>query len=287
MVRPDSIKLCLFGPERAGKTTLVNSLLQLGLPLPNDEDRTPGVDIRNQEIEAVGKVSTWDFASQPTFHSAHGLFFQKSNTVFFLVLPLRGEISSEMSCRLFEDGMFWCAFIKASLRTLPPHLKSLIRLAVVFNLIGLNEEPGVAVRFQLKEVAKRIRDELKETFEVLHVFEMDCSKSRSDRMKGCRHKLKKFRDELLKVIDIVIFSLICKNFYTQEADDIPKLCHAIEKNLSLGDEKRKRPLAYFLAADDFEKWVSEEIGIVLKEDEKKVAVEYLESSGIVSTTCCQ
>ena len=46
--------------------------------------------------------------------------------------------------------------------------------------------------------------------------------------------------------------------------------------------KRKSPLAYFLTRDEFEKWVAKEVGITLNKDEKKVAVEYLESSGIVS-----
>ena len=72
------------------------------------------------------------------------------------------------------------------------------------------------------------------------------------------------------------------DFCTQTADDVPKLCHAIEEYLSLPDKKRKSPLAYFLTRDKFEKWVADEVGITLNEAEKKVAVEYLESSGIVS-----
>ena len=72
------------------------------------------------------------------------------------------------------------------------------------------------------------------------------------------------------------------DFCTQTAGDVPKLCHAIEKYLSLPDEKRKSPLAYFLTKDEFEKWVADEVGITLNEDENEVAVEYLESSGIVS-----
>ena len=76
------------------------------------------------------------------------------------------------------------------------------------------------------------------------------------------------------------------DFCTQTAGDVPKLCHAIEEYLSLPDEKRKSPLAYFLTRDEFEKWVAKEVGITLNEDENEdeneVAVEYLESSGIVS-----
>ena len=83
----------------------------------------------------------------------------------------------------------------------------------------------------------------------------------------------------------VVFSTLSLKFifaHRQTADDVPKLCHAIEQYLSLPNEKRKNPLAYFLTADEFEKWVAEKVGIKLAEDEKKVAVEYLDSSGIVS-----
>ena len=64
----------------------------------------------------------------------------------------------------------------------------------------------------------------------------------------------------------------------QEADDVPKLCHTIEEHLS---DQRKRPLGCFLTSEEFEKWVAEEVGLALTEDEKKVAVEYVDSSGIV------
>ena len=68
----------------------------------------------------------------------------------------------------------------------------------------------------------------------------------------------------------------------QKADGVPKLCHAIEENLCLPDEKRKSPLNNFLTLKEFEKWVVEDVGITLNEDERKVSVEYLDSSGIVS-----
>ena len=77
----------------------------------------------------------------------------------------------------------------------------------------------------------------------------------------------------------------------QKADEVPKLCYAVEQNLCLPDEKRKSPLRNFLTLKDFENWVVEDVGITLNEDEKKVSVEYLDSSGIVSNQalkipCC-
>ena len=35
--------MCVVGDEMAGKTTYVNSLLQLNQPQPKDDDRTPGL----------------------------------------------------------------------------------------------------------------------------------------------------------------------------------------------------------------------------------------------------
>ena len=202
MVRPDSIKVCVTGDEMAGKTSLVNSLLQLNQPPPKDEDRTPGVDIHNCENEEIGKGSWWDFGAQPTFHSAHGLFFQRSNTLFCLVLPIRkgeNKTSEAIVRRLLKEGEFWCAFAKTAFRTLPSQSKSLIRLVIIFNLIGFNEKKGIEMKF-LEEVAQRIEKEFKDTFEILHVFKMDCSKSQSDCMNDFREKLKKIREDILKVM---------------------------------------------------------------------------------------
>ena len=188
----------------SGKTTYVNSLLQLNEPPPKEKDRTPGVDIHNCENEEIGKGSWWDFGSQPTFHSAHGLFFQKSNTMFNLILPIRKgeEMTSEKEKSLLEEGQFWCAFAKASLRTLLSHVTSLIPFMIIFNLIGFEEKAGIEVSFQMKRVARELQKLFGNTFniEIDHVIEMDCSKSNSVRMDDCRQKLKKIREKMLEVM---------------------------------------------------------------------------------------
>ena len=206
MVRPDSIKLCVVGSEMSGKTTFVISLLQLNRSPPKEKDRTPGVEIHNCQIPGVGKGSTWDFGAQPTFHSAHGLFFQQSNTVFFLVLPIREGKKMTSEKDLLEEGRFWCAFAKAALRTLPPNLTSLIPLFVIFNLIGFKKTAGTEVRFHLKRIAQILEKEFENTFKISHVIEMDCSKSKSNHMKDLRKKLKKLREEMLKVLMFFVHS---------------------------------------------------------------------------------
>ena len=189
----------------AGKTTLVNSLLRLGLPPPKEEDRTPGVEIHNLEISGVGKGSAWDFGTQPTFHGAHGLFFRQSNTIFVLVLRFRDGQHMTSESVLLEIGRYWCAFVKAALGTL---LKLRLRLFIVFNLISFEEEAGIEVSFRLKRVTETLQDDFKDTFEILQLFEMDCSKSDSFRMNDFRQKLKEIRELMLQVLQKRLLSLM-------------------------------------------------------------------------------
>ncbi|XP_065830506.1 death-associated protein kinase 1-like isoform X2 [Oscarella lobularis] len=263
-VQPDSIKICVIGSDMAGKTTFVNSLLQLNRPPVDAKDRTAGIEIHHVKIPGVGKGTTWDFGAQWTFHSAHGLFFRRSNTMFALVLRFRDGEEMTSESLLLQEGRYWCAFAKASLRMLPPHLRSLIRLVMIFNLVGVQEKAGTEASFQLKRVAGILQEEFGDTFEISHVIEMDCSKSNSVRMNNCRDKLRSLREQILET-----------------AEDVPKLCYSIEQNLSLPDEKRKGPLGYFMTTEEFEKFVAEDVGITLTDGEKKIAVEYLDSSGII------
>ena len=183
----------------AGKTTFVNSLLQLDLPPIDPKDRTAGIEIHNGQIPGVGKGLIWDFGAQSTFHSAHGLFFGPSNTIFVLVLRFRKAQTTTPEIVLLEIGRYWCAFVKAPLRALFSRLTSRLRLLVIFNLIGFGEEAGVEASFQAKRVAEILQEEFRDTFEIFHVIEMDCSKSNSFRMNDCRNKLKRLREEMLKV----------------------------------------------------------------------------------------
>ena len=198
-MRPDSIKVCVFGSEMAGKTTYVNSLLQLDLPPIKPEDRTPGVAIKSGQIPGVGKGSIWDFGAQPTFHSAHGLFFGPSNTMFVLVLRFREGERMTPEIYLLEIGRYWCAFVKAALRMLPPHLRSRLRLLIIGNVIDCREEEGTEASFQLKRVTEILQEEFKNTFKIVDVLEMDCNRSYSVRMADCRRKLKRVYEEMLEV----------------------------------------------------------------------------------------
>ena len=191
--------MCVFGSEMAGKTTLVNSLLQLDLLPIKPEDRTPGVAIKSGQIPGVGKGSIWDFGAQPTFHSAHGLFFGPSNTMFVLVFRFREGERMTPEVYLLESGRYWCAFVKAALRMLSSHLRSRLRLLIIGNVIDCREEEGTEASFQLKRVAEILQEEFKDTFKIVDVLEMDCNRSYSVRMSDCRRKLKRVHEEMLEV----------------------------------------------------------------------------------------
>ena len=207
----------------AGKTTLVNAVHMLDVPPIKPDDRTAGVEVRTGEIPGVGKGSTWDFGAQWTFRSAHGLFFGSSNTIFVLVLRLRIGENVTPEVLLLEKGRYWCAFAKAPLRTLLSDLKSLIPVVLIGNVIGAEEEAGVEASFQLKRVAQILQEEFGDTFHFSCVLEIDCSKSNSMRMNDCRTKLKKLREDLLKVGRY--FSRLCRLFFSmQNAYSPPMAC---------------------------------------------------------------
>ena len=185
--------MCVIGNEMAGKTTFVNSLLQLGLPPVDPKDRTAGIQIYYRIIPGVGRGTTWDFGAQLNFQKAHGLFFRNSNTMFVLVLPIeQGKRKSEKD--LLEEGQFWCAFVKASLQTRP----RLLRLFLVINLIGFREK--VQPKLQLERIVHILQKTFQQTFQICHVMALDCSDSHSVEMTTCREKLRKIREEMLKVM---------------------------------------------------------------------------------------
>ena len=80
-------KLILLGDGRAGKTSLANRLL--GKPLPEEKDRTMGVDIVIGEYhfdvkKGAFKLHIWDFAGQDKYKPLHQ-FFYTEGAVYVMV----------------------------------------------------------------------------------------------------------------------------------------------------------------------------------------------------------
>ena len=72
---------------------------------------------------------------------------------------------------------------------------------------------------------------------------------------------------------------------------MPKLCSAIEEKLRISNEKSESP---FMTSEKFKDWAEEVLrvdddmilrektSVCLTEEESKISIEYLDSSGIVS-----
>ena len=61
---------------------------------------------------------------------------------------------------------------------------------------------------------------------------------------------------------------------------MPKLCREIEARLS--DVDGTRQLGCFMTPQQFKEWVDKDVEVNLTEAERKISVEYLDSSGLVS-----
>ena len=198
-VQLDSCKVCVIGNEMAGKTTFVNSLLDLDHPPIDPDDRTAGVVVRTDDIPGVGKGSIWDFGAQPTFHSAHGLFFGPSNTIFVLVLCYYKDGKIVPETVLLRRGLYWLGFAKAARRPILSDKEARPHVVVLGNVIGKGDD-NVEASFQLKRIVATLQKEFADTFEISGVFELDCSKSESNGMTACRAHLKNLRQKVLKVL---------------------------------------------------------------------------------------
>ncbi|MBL7794079.1 MAG: TIR domain-containing protein [Saprospiraceae bacterium] len=83
-------KLLLIGEGGAGKTSLCRKLFDPNAPLPQEKDRTKGIDIHplyfdlpDQESKQF-RLNIWDFAGQGKYQSAHS-FFYTHRSLYILV----------------------------------------------------------------------------------------------------------------------------------------------------------------------------------------------------------
>ena len=74
-------KLLLIGEGGAGKTSLCRKLFDPNAELPQEKDRTKGIDIHPLYFDIPGKtgkqfrLNIWDFAGQGKYQSAHSFFY--------------------------------------------------------------------------------------------------------------------------------------------------------------------------------------------------------------------
>lgn len=90
----NEVRVIFLGQGQTGKTTLKKQLL--GLPIPEVETQTDGIDIdvwQPEELDGI-KLRLWDFGGQEIQHSVHKLFLQ-DNCVYVLLLNKRQDQQSD------------------------------------------------------------------------------------------------------------------------------------------------------------------------------------------------
>ena len=85
-------KLILVGQGGAGKTSLQKRLLNEIDPLPKEEERTRGIEIKDFIFDEKKVAHIWDFGGQDVYFPVHR-FFITENTVFVLLASTRDNKS--------------------------------------------------------------------------------------------------------------------------------------------------------------------------------------------------
>ncbi|XP_078699981.1 uncharacterized protein LOC144926827 [Branchiostoma floridae x Branchiostoma belcheri] len=100
----DRFKLCLCGPQEAGKSTLMESLQTRPLPAffrdrrpsgNRPHEPTPGVNVGTTNIPGVGQVSVWDFAGQSEYAVTHTMFMDAENTIFIVLYNIMDDFHTQ------------------------------------------------------------------------------------------------------------------------------------------------------------------------------------------------
>src|SRR5690606_10096036 len=85
-------KVTFVGEGRAGKTSLINRLLDSKSQLPSEDKRTRGIFIKDWEFKKQTNVKhiahIWDFGGQDVYYPVHR-FFLTENSVFVLLASSR------------------------------------------------------------------------------------------------------------------------------------------------------------------------------------------------------
>lgn len=154
------------------------------------QDRTMGMDVYDVTISGVGRLVFCDFAGQEYFHGTHGIFFDKSNTIYTMLV--NGNDSEDVILQYCHN---WCALLSASL---PPHSKPIV--VMVMSRADLHRHCR-----NLHDLMDNVVFQMRRKFcSQLNIqqqfFVLDCRKSQSKQLIQFRDFIAKIKEELLQVI---------------------------------------------------------------------------------------
>ncbi|XP_065831398.1 uncharacterized protein [Oscarella lobularis] len=205
---PSQIKVCVFGDEMAGKTSLIESLqlsflgavaksiIRQGVP-----SRTAGIKFHKANISFAGDLVFCDFGGQKNFHKTHSLFFS-SETVLVYVTDLSRSWNDIRS-----SGLYWLSFAKCSLfRSKKNHKVSLMLVGSRGDKVGPES---------LTSLLTFLKAKFSEWFDICDKeFVLDCRSPTSRTMNAIRAHLHQLKQQCI-----------------ERATKVPNIIKKVESNL--------------------------------------------------------
>ena len=193
------IKICFIGSPMAGKTTLCNAIRR-GLVTKvlwanenseetnRQEERTLSMNVYEENISSVGDVVLCDFAGHQHFHGTHGIFFDKTNTIYAMLLNGRNDKD-----KILKNCVYWCSFLSACCL---PYFKPVVVMVM--------SKADCCTHQQPYELMENIIDSTQYMFQSQlriekRFFIIDCRKSQSTHMKQLRTFFATIKNTMLQV----------------------------------------------------------------------------------------
>ncbi|CAH1241186.1 DAPK1 [Branchiostoma lanceolatum] len=254
-VKVNRFKLCICGPQEAGKSTLKESL-QTGpfaaffrdrmTPDNQPHEPTPGVNVGTTNIPGVGEVSVWDFAGQSEYAVTHSMFMDAENTVFIVMYSIMDDITTQK-----REVHWWLCFIKSCNTKSKPNVL----------LVASHADKTDTGYPKAASIIQLMTSEFKEHLNISdEVFLLDCRKTRKTDMRRLKDLLTRLRTELL------------------HPRDMPKLCAEIIKCLPKWAKETCRPKCPVLRWSQYKEAVKK-IDSLADEDFLKTSSQYLNHLG--------
>ena len=236
-------RIVILGNECAGKTSLARKLLDINAELPEEEERTEGVDIMPWVLpEKNGddgvNVHIWDFAGQVVTHAAHK-FFLSERCIYIIVCDGRLGMDSRLD--------YWLDHVKNYGGNSPVYIlvnkKTDYRASINENRLkdkyGTRDDGGIikdvkylSIQDDLMEL-ERFRDELAEFIRQDPVWNKDIPAL----WYAMKEKLHKISLEEKYYLTITEFCEIAKNLGIGEEDFEPMRKPLHELGICLWYEK--------------------------------------------------
>lgn len=172
-VKRQLMNICLFGPRKAGRSSLIDSLRGLCLTTEPVQQQEQAVCFRGVKanIPVVGKVSLCDVSIQRDFYKILGLISQP-NTILILLLNL---VKSELDLR--SNALSWLS----SLREGTDHNTTPTVLMTASHLDEVHDGQDT-LQSVVDDICGLFKSERRKIDIKSHSFALDCRKSQSAEM---------------------------------------------------------------------------------------------------------